>query len=635
LAVSVDDDQIRTLLSQAQRGALNPTPFQSPTDWRDVWIYFAFLDRFNRDDGNPPASTTAAPPVAWNAPYGFRQGGTFNGLAAQLPYLATLGVKAIWISPVLKNAKPPGWEYNYHGYGTQDFLNVDERFASDGTRATGETELRALVDAAHQRGIYVILDIVLNHAARVFDYEWQGGVVDQFTDSGVMNAPLGQEPPIEWINGLGYPRSDWRNTLPAAGLSVDDAVWPSDLQRADFFRRRGCKLSDSVGPTGFVPGDFGVMRQLVVEYDADAAGDPGLRRARGRYPVLDVLIKAYSYAVARYDFDGFRIDSVKYVSPAMVETFGNAMREFGLCIGKRNFFTFGEIYDTEKTIDSFVGRDSGDTEGFGIDAALDFPLFYQLPNVVKGLAPVETIASVFEARKAAEENLLSSHGDAGRYFVSFLDNHDQSVRIRQPTTPSEQVRMSLAILFTLQGIPCVYYGTEQDLDGTHPPPSPQYEGVREALWGKPNAFDQTGATFVALKQLSALRSSEAALRYGRLYFRQASGDGINFGTPKGTGGILTFSRVLAGREVLIAANTQGDAAAAPWRGFVNVDVDLNGTPQTYSVAYSNLGTAGTGAVKLTPNAVFWDANNQPSAPAQAASLYVELAPREIQILTPK
>jgi glycosidase len=633
MSTSIDDQDIRNLLAQAQRGTLPRSPFPSPTDWREVWIYFVFLDRFNRQGGLPPLSTAAAPPVAWNAPYGFRQGGSFNGVRERLPYLAALGVPAIWISPVLKNAKPPDWEYNYHGYGAQDFLNVDERFASDGTRATGETELRALVDEAHALGIYVILDIVLNHAARVFDYERGGGTVADLVDPAVMSAPLGQEPAIEWLNGLGFPRADWRNTLPAAGLSVDDAVWPSNLQRADFFRRRGEKLTDQVPPGGFVTGDFGVMRQLVAEYDADASGDPALRRARGRYPVLDVLVKAYSVLVARYDFDAFRIYSVKYVQPQMVEMFGNSLREFALSIGKSNFFTFGEIYDDEQTIAEFVGRNSSQTEGFGMDAALDFPLFFQLPGVAKGFTPVESIARVFQARKAAEENLLSSHGEAGQYFVSFLDNHDQADRIRQPGTPQEQVTLALGTLFTLQGIPSLYYGTEQDLNGTTPS-RPQYEGVREALWGKPAAFAQTGATFLAVQKLAGLRRQEAALRYGRLYFRQVSGDRVNFGPPSGAGGILAYSRVLAGREVLVVANCQGDQTKPAWKGFVVLDLDLNGTPQQYSVAYSNLGTAGSGLPQIIPNTVFWDASNQPGAPGTCAALFVVLAPREIQILTP-
>ena len=143
-----------------------PTPFPSPEDWRDQWIYFLMVDRFN----NPQAPPRFAP---FDAPQGVFQGGTFNGIRAQLDYLRQLGVGAIWLSPVLKNC-----QYNpftYHGYGIQDYLRVEPRFASDPAAAKAdptlaEEELRALVDEAHARGIYVIFDIVLNHAGDVFEY---------------------------------------------------------------------------------------------------------------------------------------------------------------------------------------------------------------------------------------------------------------------------------------------------------------------------------------------------------------------------------------------------------------------------------------------------------------------------------
>ena len=107
-----------------------PYPYPSPADWRDRWIYFLLIDRFN----NPAAS----PAFAWNKKYGFRQGGTFKGVQSELGYLQELGVNAIWLSPVLKNTRPEiaGFEFAYPGYNTQDFFSLEGRFASDGTEAT-------------------------------------------------------------------------------------------------------------------------------------------------------------------------------------------------------------------------------------------------------------------------------------------------------------------------------------------------------------------------------------------------------------------------------------------------------------------------------------------------------------------
>jgi glycosidase len=600
------------------------SPFPSPGDWRAHWIYFLLIDRFN-NPAKPPNGT-------WNRRFDFRQGGTFTGVQAQLGYLEQLGAKALWLSPVLKNSKP-NWQFNYHGYGQQDFLHVDERFASDGQRATAEHELTALIEEAHARGIYVILDIVLNHSARVFDYVRSQGVVASFADANVMHGPLGTEPDVQWLNGFGFPRADWQNHLdPPEHLHPDDAVWPADLQQPLFFRRRGSTLTDEPDARGFVRGDFGDMRQLVLEYDAAQPGQEPLRARYGVLPVLSILIRAHQYLIARYDFDGFRLDTVKYVHPEAIETFGNAMREFALTLGKQNFFTFCEVYDDEETIARFTGRNGGSGEGFGVDAALDFPLFFTLPGIAKGLIDVGAIRAVFQDRKRQEAELLSSHGEAGRFFVSFLDNHDQKERLKHPATPDAQVTLAIALLFTLQGIPSLYYGTEQGLSGTvdvhgHPDLTAN-ESSREALWGNPNAFSTATPVFLQVQALSQLREREPPLTYGRFYFREVAGNGTDFGHSFGAGGLVAFSRILVDREIVVVANT----AMQPFTGAVLVDRDLNATPRQMRVAYSNRGKTGTGTVRHLPAATFHRDGQVFVGPA--AALDVHLAASEVQVLVP-
>jgi glycosidase len=620
-----------------------PYPFPSPTDWRDNWIYFLMIDRFNNPIAAPACTTNPNGASAWNERYNFRQGGNFNGIKAQLDYIASLGAGAIWITPVLKNAKPI-WVYEYHGYAAQDFLSIDGRFGSDGTEATAEQELIELIDAAHARGLYVIIDIVINHSARVFDYLYNSNSTTtvEFTDPNVMNGPLGSEPPIQWLNGFGFPRSDWQNTLaPANILSPDDAVWPQDLQRTDFFRRRGNRLSDDFPPNiDFVHGDFDDMRQMVMEYDAQAPNQKPLRDIYGINPVLNIIITAYQYMIAKFDIDAFRIDTVKYVQPQMVETFGNAIREYALSIGKKNFFTFGEIYGSDENIlEKFVGRSSSDIgDGFGIDAALDYPLFGLLPNVAKCLTDVSLIQQMFQNRKNAEDGILSSHGEAGKYFVTFLDNHDQYQRFNCPTTFQLQVLAGLAILFCLQGIPCVYYGTEQGLQGTvdatGKPDLNSFESTREALWGKDQAFDQGNNYYQDIKKLGTLRNTQPALLYGRLYFRQVSGTGKDFGFSTGKGGVLAFSRVLCGVEILIVFNSN---TTIPFYGFVAMDVDINRSTPTMNVSYSNMQTIGKGQVQIDQVTFYGDALNpygNQTTTGETAKLYVVLAPMEVQILVP-
>jgi glycosidase len=619
----------RTPRAVTVNGTVNhvPYPFPSPPDWRDCWMYFLMLDRFANDQ--------APPNWPWNQQYDRRQGGKFNGVTARLNYLADLGVKAIWLSPVLKNPRPD-WQYNYHGYDTQDFLHIDERFGSDGTLESAERDLSELIDQAHGRGIFVILDIVLNHAARVFDYLYHGQVWDVLKEKTVMDAPLGKEPPIQWLNGLGFPRADWQDQIPpGTPLSLDDAVYPHDLQQKTFFRCRGDILNYNLSPPEitFVKGDFGQQRQLVVEYDATPSSLADVRAKYGTKPVLNILIRAYQYLIAKFDVDGFRIDTAKHISPPELETFGNAIREFAQTLGKRNFFTFGEIYDKEEVITRFVGRHSPKDTGSGIDAALDYPLFFALTDIVKGFRSVAGLPGIFEARKEAEKNLISSHGEAGKYFVTFLDNHDQPQRFNQPSMPWEQVTMGLAILFCLQGIPAIYYGTEQGLQGTldRDPSNPQ-QSVREALWGKPDAFDNRSRFYRHIKDLSRLREQQPALRFGRLYFREVSGNGRDFGVPSGNGGLVAFSRVVSDMEVLVVANTSTQARFDD--GLVLQDPYINREPRRMRVAYSNLDQIGSANIRVIPDARCFR-EGLLTGTGRVTALPVGLAPMEVKVWVPE
>ena len=98
-----------------------PKPFPSPADWRDHWIYFVMVDRFNNPD--------APPRLPWDRSADGRQGGTLEGVRQQLEYIKQLGAGAIWLTPVLKNRQFPQ-DGSYHGYGIQDFTTVDPRLGS-------------------------------------------------------------------------------------------------------------------------------------------------------------------------------------------------------------------------------------------------------------------------------------------------------------------------------------------------------------------------------------------------------------------------------------------------------------------------------------------------------------------------
>ncbi|MDY7227577.1 alpha-amylase family glycosyl hydrolase [Hyalangium rubrum] len=131
-----------------------PTPAPKPRRWADEILYFVVVDRFADGDAGNNASVDVSA-------QGTFHGGDLKGLRQQLDELSSLGVTALWITPVVKNidgfvtgAGFPDW--GYHGYWADDFHALDSRFGS-------EEDLRALVEACHQRGIRVLLDVVYNH----------------------------------------------------------------------------------------------------------------------------------------------------------------------------------------------------------------------------------------------------------------------------------------------------------------------------------------------------------------------------------------------------------------------------------------------------------------------------------------
>ena len=100
-------------------------------------------------------------------------------------------------------------------------------------------------------------------------------------------------------------------------------------------------------------------------------------------------------------------------------------------------------------------------------------------------------------------------------------------------------------------------------------------------------------------------------------------------SPRGPAGVIAFSRVLSNREILVVANTNG---SAQFGGAVLCDIDINRNGKTFTVTYSNKGTAGSGTTKIAQGTVY--SNGVAGAPGAICSLGVVLAPWEVQILLP-
>lgn len=138
----------------------------SDFDWDEAVVYFAVTDRFfdgnsSNNEGGVPGSYDKTTNNGLNSSY---HGGDFAGLTQKLDYLQDLGVNTIWITPIVENQTVANsvddptvtQAWGYTGYWTKDFTKIDAHLGT-------EAEFSALLDAAHAKGMKVMVDVVLNH----------------------------------------------------------------------------------------------------------------------------------------------------------------------------------------------------------------------------------------------------------------------------------------------------------------------------------------------------------------------------------------------------------------------------------------------------------------------------------------
>ena len=132
------------------------TDIHTPEWVKRAVFYQIFPDRFARSPRTKHARGIKFKP--WGSPpeeQGY-QGGDLHGVVDKLDYLQELGITALYLNPIFSSA-------SNHRYHTFDYYTVDPLLG-------GNEALRELLDQAHERGIYVVLDGVFNHASRGF---WQ------------------------------------------------------------------------------------------------------------------------------------------------------------------------------------------------------------------------------------------------------------------------------------------------------------------------------------------------------------------------------------------------------------------------------------------------------------------------------
>ena len=335
--------------------------------------------------------------------------------------------------------------------------------------------------------------------------------------------------PLHWSDRPAFFRGQ------AAPNAATDA--PSLEQTAldeSYFHRRG-NITNFADESEVELGDFPLgLRDLASE-------DPR---------VLEGLLDTFAEWVRLTDADGFRLDAVPCIERTFWVAFCAGMRARVAAFGKRDFFLFGEVFKPEAaTIASY-------TAGAGsMDSALDFSFKANVIEryALQGGAPAGARAAL-ETDRALYRAEPQPNGvglDPWQARVGFIDNHDTG-RLASELNDPRATRLALTLLFTVDAIPALYYGTEQAFSGG------LNDAGREPLWL--SGFDQAAPLYRYTRALAALRRGSTALRRGTLSVRYASEHDGRSNEPDA--GLLSYERTSADETVLVAVNAHAFHSAS-------------------------------------------------------------------------
>jgi alpha-amylase len=246
--------------------------------WNSATVYFLLTDRFENGD---PTNDLALGRAQDGAVLRHFQGGDLAGVLQKLEegYFDALGIDAIWMTPFVEQIhgsvnEGTGKTYGFHGYWTRDWTAMEPALGSI-------DDLRALVDAAHRRGIRVLMDAIINHTGPV--------------------TPLDPQWPDDWVRTS--PRCVYRDytttvdctlvdNLPDVLTGRDDPVELPQLLLEKWERE-------------------GRLDQELAELDAFFERT-GLPQAPRYY-----IIKWLTDWVRELGFDGYRMDTAKHIEEAV------------------------------------------------------------------------------------------------------------------------------------------------------------------------------------------------------------------------------------------------------------------------------------------------------------------------------
>jgi glycosidase len=493
-------------------------PVRTPVTGR--LIYFVMTDRFeNGDPSNDTGGVEGGPLDNGFLPEdtGYYHGGDLAGLTAELPYIAGMGVGAIWITPPFKNkyvqgnGTVEGSSAGYHGYWQIDWDHVDPHLGSD-------QDLEDFVQAAHDLGMLVFFDIVVNHTADVIEYADGSYVYYSMAARPYLDAGGNEFDPTAVADTDAFPPLDPNISFPhiPTFATPEDATIksPAWLNDVTMYHNRGNSTFTGESNTF---GDFFGLDDLFTENPA----------------VLRGMTDLQASLITRYDIDGFRIDTMRHVNIEFWQEFAPAIKAAAAAAGKPDFFFFGEVSGGDPILESSFTN-------VGVPATLDFVVDAALDQYVAGRGSGSQLADAFDS-----DDWLTDADNNASMQVKFFGNHDEGrmgyfIDTANPNADDDtllaRMKLGFDLLFLTRGEPVVYYGDEQGFVGTggdqlarqdmFPSVTPEYmddDDIGSNQTPADDNFDTTHPIYRYVTELQQVRADNPTLVTGAQIVHELEG----------------------------------------------------------------------------------------------------------------
>jgi len=352
----------------------------------------------------------------------FFNGDNLQGIIDKTNYIQNLGATAVWITPPVANLwfSDGSSLTSYHGYWTRHFKKVDEHLGSLET-------YKALSSNLHNKGMYLVQDIVVNHVGRYYQYKGNYDPENTAHNFEYLEGNLPSKNPTQYPFNL----NDRNN---AEHVKADIYHWTPEIK----------DYNDPIQEA---------LYQLAGLNDLNTSN----------HLVRETLKESYGYWIKEVGVDAFRLDTAKFVEHDYLNDFihsDNGILATAAKTGRHSFPIFGEIFEIPAAMDnsaelkiaSFQGTDSKPE----LNAVIGFPLYEAISRVFSQGRPT----SYLSYRLTNQMNIYKNP-----YMVAnFVDNHDVQRFLAKSNLAS--LKQAYALIMTVPGIPVIYQGDEQVFEQT-------------------------------------------------------------------------------------------------------------------------------------------------------------------------